>query len=169
MDLFRYLVLHEFGGVYADLDFVLYQPLPLQHFSRDFIGYKACRNNSDYYDVVGLKSFTRQDQGEEGKWVLGNAFFGCCENHQGISSLIKNISDTTPFLPEDLPPRVGDRVVGWDQRLMINVLTHTGPEAIHRVFESEGYLDSKKTHVFSKKEMNNNRGAVGRHYRQHKW
>tara|TARA_R100001594_G_C4002738_1_gene255156 strand:- start:132 stop:818 length:687 start_codon:yes stop_codon:yes gene_type:complete len=158
MDFFRYLILYEFGGIYSDLDFVLYNPLPLNVLSKDFIGYRACRNHSDHYLLAGLDSFTRDDSDGEGKWVLGQAFFGCTPRHPGLLSLIKNIGEMLPFPPSKTN---GDH--------QSNVLIHTGPEAMHKIFEIEGYIDNPSTHLFPKKQMNNNQGEIGRHYRKHNW
>lgn len=155
MDFFRYLVLHEYGGIYSDMDFIANNRIEkdiLSHYS--FIGYKACRNHvvrdnylKDCNRALAKKSYTIND--DDGKWVLGQAFFGCTIGHKGIEALIKNIIS--------------------NKNLKHSPLIHTGPERIHKLFIDNDYLRCDNTFIFSKQEINNDSGNIGYHLRMHQW
>ena len=152
MDFFRYLILYEFGGKYSDMDFIPVKKISNNLLNYDFIGYKACRNHRDHYleDNNGIysdKSYTINDN--DGKWVLGQAFFSCKKHYKGIKYIIDDIVKNS--------------------NLSYPVLHHTGPEAIHRIFIKNNLLFNKNTFIFSKKDINNDKGEYGYHLRHHQW
>lgn len=146
MDFFRYLVLHEYGGIYSDMDFIANNRIEKDILSNySFIGYKACRNHARNHYLK--KDYTIND--DDGKWVLGQAFFGCTIGHKGIEALIKDIISNKNL--ECLP------------------LIHTGPERIHKIFIDNDYLRCDDAFIFSKQEINNDSGNVGYHLKMHQW
>ena len=146
MDFFRYLILYEYGGIYSDMDFIPNKKIPRNIFENDFVGYKACRNYRDYYLEYSDKSYTIDDN--DGKWVLGQAFFMCKKKYIGIKLIIDDIIKNRN---SKIPP-----------------LNHTGPEKIHELFVNSN-LFNNNIKIFSKKEMNNNEGIYGYHLRNHQW
>ena len=153
MDFFRYLILCDYGGIYSDMDFIPTNRIENSILSNhSFIGYKACRNGADYY-LTG-KSYTIND--EDGKWVLGQAFFGCEKEHKGIKILIKDIASNNNFKQFNHP--------------IASVLNHTGPERIHKVFVKNNLLRCKNTFIFSKKDIDNHSSeSIGYHVKHHQW
>lgn len=74
MDFFRYLVLHEYGGIYSDMDFIANTRIKRNVLSNySFIGYKAPRPHT---------------------WVVGNAFFGCAPGENIMKLIIDKICMT---------------------------------------------------------------------------
>jgi len=151
MDFFRYLILHEYGGIYSDVDFIANKRIDQSTLSNhSFIGYKACRNGCDLYleeGGSGDKSYTITD--DDGSWVLGQAFFGCERGHKGIHGIIKDIIS--------------------NKKLRADPLLHTGPEKINQIFIDNNLLNCDSTFIFSKKEVGNSRGTIGFHLRGHRW
>jgi mannosyltransferase OCH1-like enzyme len=153
MDFFRYLALYEYGGIYSDMDFITDKRIEKNILSNySFIGYKACRNHRDHYleDGDGAfsdKSYTINDG--DGKWVLGQAFFGCERGHKGIGALIKDIIS--------------------NKNLKHPPLHHTGPEKINKLFIENNLLRCDSTFIFSKQEIDNCSGSIGYHLRDHRW
>ena len=154
MDFFRYLILHEFGGIYSDLDFTVQSRIDEEILNAyDFIGYKAPRNPSNgvtisYYTRAGIEDKTQSDI-DGYKWVLGNAFFGCSAKNFKLKTLIEALCDKN--------------AVEYGK----NVLIHTSPERINSVFVDNDFF--KDTYVFSKSEIRNNVGTIGSHFCQQQW
>jgi hypothetical protein len=147
MDFFRYLILYEYGGIYSDMDFIPNKKIPRNIFENDFVGYKACRNHKDHYLIYSDKSYTIDDN--DGKWVLGQAFFMCKKKYIGIKLIIDDIIK--------------------NRNSKISPLNHTGPEKIHELFVNANLFNNNNIKIFSKKEMNNNQGIYGYHMRKHQW
>jgi len=148
MDFFRYLILYEYGGIYSDMDFIPNKKIPRNIFENDFVGYKACRDHKEHYLKYSDKSYTINDN--DGKWVLGQAFFMCKKEYIGIKLIIDDIIKNRN---SKIPP-----------------LNHTGPEKIHKLFVNANLFNNNNNiKIFSKKEMNNNKGIYGFHLRKHQW
>lgn len=148
MDFFRYLILYEFGGIYADLDFIPNKRIPCNIFENDFVGYKACRNNRQHYlQNKNNKCYTIKD--DDGKWVLGQAFFMCKKHYIGIKLIIDDIVK--------------------NKNSKHHPLIHTGPEKINKIFIINHLLNDDNVMIFSKTEMNNYKGIYGFHLKKHQW
>ena len=142
MDFFRYLILYEYGGIYSDMDFITNKRIPNHILEKEFIGYKADRDDiqytNDYIDD------------EDGKWVLGQAFFGCNPKHPSIKNLLTDIIETTENIPD-------------------SPLLHTGPEKINSIFVKDKTLFDNSTYIFSKQEIGNSESPYGDHLKKHQW
>lgn len=152
MDLFRYLILFEYGGIYSDIDFVSMTPTLEETLKENkFIGYKADRSTINYY-----KRFNQPDKrckDEDGRWVVGNAFFGVPPKSDIIKQTINNILyNTTDYkiYNDDMDP-----------------LVQTGPECLHSVIAD--HIPDSSIHIYSKKEIGNDNGTVGYHCKGHRW
>ena len=145
MDFFRYLILYEYGGIYSDVDFIPNKKIPKKLFEKDFVGYKACRNRKKGNCLKNSNII----QDKDGKWVLGQAFFMCKKNFNGIKLIIDDIIK--------------------NKNSKARVLFHTGPEKIHKIFVKANLLNNSAIKIFSKKEMNNNKGIYGFHLKKHIW
>lgn len=145
MDFFRYLIIEEFGGIYADVDFVMSKTIDLDEYSNfDFIGYKACRDHKMHYPVEDEK-YLRSDK--EGSWVLGNAFFGAEKNSAKLKKMATEVAN---------PNNKG------------NPLIFSGPEKLNKVFVQNEFFDLK-TFVFSKNDIGLPHSKIGRHMKCGNW
>ncbi len=148
MDFFRYLIIEEFGGIYADVYFVMSKTIDLDEYSNfDFIGYKACRDhrpNKSHYPIEDIK-YRRSDK--EGYWVLGNAFFGAEKNSSKLKKMAIEVAD---------PNNKG------------NPLIFSGPEKLNKGFVQNEFCDLK-TFVFSKDEVGLPRSKIGTHKKCGNW
>ena len=146
---FRYLILYEYGGIYSDLDFIINKRLPDKYLNTyDFIGYRAPRGHLN----VSNQCIHTINRGKNTAWVLGQAFFITKPKHPGIKLLIDNIC-------EDMSHIKIDR----------DVLNHTGPEKINKIFVEHNLLFSDKTLILDATEVSNNKGKYGYHLRKHQW
>jgi mannosyltransferase OCH1-like enzyme len=147
VDFSRYLILKKFGGIYADLDVISQDRLPMAAFDGryDFIGYRAPR---DHVPLQRQHPLT-MERGTRDAWVLGQAFFATVPNHPALSDIIDYIKQT----PSDRS----------------RPLDHTGPERFHAIFVASGLLHHERTWVLSPAEMSNARGRYGFHLRLHQW
>ncbi len=148
MDFFRYLILYKYGGIYADLDFIMKGRIPDEVLKHDFIGYKACRNRRKDWKN---KAYWQNDH--SGRWVLGQAFFGCKGGHEGLKYTIKDIATLDPE----------------DQKL--GPVAHTGPEKINKIFVKKDLLYDEGTFIFPKSQMADpgRKGSLGNHQRCSNW
>lgn len=148
MDFFRYLILHEYGGIYSDMDFVPTSRIADSFFADyNFLGYKAQRwRKSKLYKSASSKPI----KDKCGRWVLGQAFFACTKEHNGIHLVIKDICK--------------------NRNCNLEPLNHTGPEKIHSIFVNNNLMFSKLIHVFSMLEMGNGeKKTLGGHFQRHRW
>ena len=154
MDVFRYMILHEYGGIYSDIDFIAHRRIKSQILENsDFIGYMACRNRTpSNYRSHGLDHVVSgKKRRVNGLWVLGNAFFGCEKGSEKIKTAI----DTILF--DDLKTNIPH----------ISPLVHTGPERIHSIFLQNDFMDT--SHIFGKVNIGNDQGLIAAHYRKCSW
>lgn len=151
MDFFRYLVLYEYGGIYSDLDFIMTERIDENIISNhSFIGYKAMRDRITYGDnaLPYVNNYVQCD--EDGKWVLGQAFFACTKHHNGIKMLIEDIVMNNN--PSKSP------------------LHHTGPEKINKIFYDNNMLEHNKTYIYPTQDIGSHEpGRIGYHIKRHRW
>ena len=140
MDFFRYLILHEYGGIYSDMDFIANQRIKKHIISKySFIGYKAPRPQT--------RVLANND--DDGTWVVGNAFFGCEPGEIVMELAINEIIMTCKHT--------------------IHPVHHTGPDMVNRIIKENNLLSHEKVFIFKKDDISNSDGRVGYHVRCHQW
>lgn len=140
VDFFRYVLIYNFGGFYADLDFIFLQPLPDKVNSCDFVSYKANRN-------IELRSACFEED-SEGKWVVGQAFFGAPKQSYHLKCILNEIS--------------------LSFNVHNNPLLDTGPERLNEIFRKKD-LFKTKIHIFNMAEFANGSGTHANHYTHSIW
>ena len=155
VDFFRYAILYEYGGFWSDIDFISNERIPDKYLEYDFIGYRVPSGH------VPLEQQIQEtvNRGKDNAWFLGQAFFGCVSKYPGLSKIIDYIEKTKK--------RRGD------------VLWHTGPYRIHKIFLENNLLYSNKAHIFTfeeisdspsnKKEVLDDKGKYGHHLAKYQW
>lgn len=147
VDLARYIILYEYGGIYADLDFISNKQIPETFFKNyKFLGYKASRGHLP----LELQIPETIDRNSKKAWVLGQAFFACEKNFKPLLSLIEDIVS--------------------NYELTISPLNHTGPEKIHKIMQDFYKIQyDNEIHIFDFNEIGNDYGVYGFHQRLHNW
>jgi hypothetical protein len=140
VDFFRYALIYNFGGFYSDLDFVFLRALPSQINSYDFVSYKANRN-------IELRSDCFEED-SEGKWVIGQAFFGAPKKSHHLKCILDEISFS--FNSDDNP------------------LLDTGPDRLNKIFRKRS-LYKTNIYIFNMSDFGNNDGAYANHYTRSVW
>lgn len=147
VDLARYIILYEYGGVYADLDFISCKQIPEIYFDKyNFLGYKARRGHIPTESQIPETI----ERNTVNAWVLGQAFFACKKNFEPLLVLIENIVS--------------------NYQLKTSPLLHTGPEKIHKIMlDFYDIQTDSNVHIFDFNEIGNDHGVYGFHQRLHNW
>jgi len=140
VDFFRYVLIYNFGGFYADLDFIFLRSLSDEINSYDFVSYKANRN-------IELRSECFE-QDSEGKWVIGQAFFGAPKESFHLKCILDEISFS--FNTNKDP------------------LLDTGPERLNKIFRNKD-LFKTNIHIFNMSDFANGSGTHANHYTHSVW
>lgn len=152
-DLFRYCIMHKFGGFYFDLDYQIYKDFT---FIENFKNYELFLfyENEPFFKVFGVKN------------VIANCAMGSQKNSEFFKLILK-------YIESDILFKIARSSYPLEFDYIDNTLFKTGPFFLTKVFEIyKNKLDINKVFLGESKKFTFNRlnnETYGIHYCQHSW